>query len=61
MHLAAPGLSCGIWALGCDAWDLVAWTGIKPGTPTVRAWSLATGPPGKFSDLSAYHLVFPSV
>ena len=39
MCLAAPGLGCGMQALGCDTWDLVTWTGIEPGTPTVRAWS----------------------
>ena len=27
--------------------DLVPWTGIEPGTPSLEAQSLNTGPPGK--------------
>ena len=34
-------------SLNCDMWDLVPRPGIKPGPPTLGAWSLATGPPGK--------------
>ena len=32
-------------SLNCDMWDLVPRPGIKPGPPTLGAWSLATGPP----------------
>ena len=37
-------------SLDCDMWDLVPRPGIKPGPPTLGAWSLATGPPGKPPD-----------
>ena len=34
-------LCCGIWTLQCSMWDLVPWSGIKPGPPTLGVWSLS--------------------
>ena len=34
-------LCCGIWTLRCSVWDLVPWSGIKPGPPTLGVWSLS--------------------
>ena len=31
--------SCDIWALSCNMWDQVPWTGIEPGPPALEAWS----------------------
>ena len=31
----------------CSIWDLVLWSGIEPGPPTLEGGFLATGPPGK--------------
>ena len=41
-----PGLSCrifscGIQILSCCIWDLVPWSGIKPGPPALGAWNLS--------------------
>ena len=54
IYLTTPGLRCsteifrcGTQALGCGMWDLVPWSGIKPGPPALGAWSLARGPAGK--------------
>ena len=55
VDLPAPGLSLahGIFSwdrqtLSCGMWDLVPWSGIKPGHPALGMCGvLATGPPGK--------------
>ena len=36
IYLAALGLSCGMWTLSCDVWDLVPWPGVDPKSPV---WS----------------------
>ena len=48
IYLAALGLSCNMWILSCDTWDLVPWPGIEPGHPL--HWEsrvLTSGPWGK--------------
>ena len=38
---ASSIFSCDMQTLGCSTWDLVPWPGIKPGLPTLGAWSLS--------------------
>ena len=40
IYLAAPGLSCGMQALGCDMWDPVPWPGIELRPQALGAWGL---------------------
>ena len=39
--LAVLGLSCSMWTLRCGMWDLVPWSGIKPGALALGARSLS--------------------
>ena len=41
IYLAAPSLSCSMWALSCIISDLVPRPGVKPGPPALEAQSLS--------------------
>ena len=47
IYLAALDISCGLWTLNCNMWNLVLPPGTEHGPPALGVWSLATRPAGK--------------
>ena len=43
IYLAVLGLSCRMWTLSCDMWDLVPQPGIEPGHPALGMLRLSHG------------------
>ena len=39
--MATPGLHCGVQIFSCGMWELVPWSGVKPGPPVLGAQSLS--------------------
>ena len=51
----------GMQTLSCGIWDLVPWTGFKPGSPALQAWSVNHWPTREVPQLVFHLSLFPDL